>query len=51
VALVKDLLSAIENGTEPQLGLAQAVRTAGICVAAFESVKTGKPVAIPTFAG
>ncbi len=48
VALIADLLEAIENDAEPQLNLAQAVRTAGICVAAFDSIKSGKPVKIPS---
>ncbi|MDA0745841.1 MAG: Gfo/Idh/MocA family oxidoreductase [bacterium] len=48
-ALIADLLQAIENGTEPQLNLEQAVRTAGICVAAFQSMRSGKPVKVPKF--
>ncbi len=47
--LIEDLLQAIENGTEPQVDLEQSVRTAGICVALFESVRSGKPVAVPRF--
>ena len=49
IALITDLLGAIEEEKEPQLNLEQAVRTASICVAAFESVRSGKPVAIPRF--
>jgi predicted dehydrogenase len=45
--LIEDLLQAIENDTEPQVNLEQSVRTAGICVALFESVRSGKPVAVP----
>ena len=47
--LIEDLLQAIENDTEPQVNLVQSVRTAGICVALFESVRSGKPVAVPGF--
>ncbi len=47
--LIEDLLKAIENDTEPQVNLEQSVRTAAICVALFESVRSGKPVAVPRF--
>ncbi len=47
--LIEDLLHAIENDTEPQVNLEQSVRTAAICVALFESVRSGKPVAVPGF--
>ncbi len=47
--LIEDLLQAIENDTEPQVNLEQSVRTAGICVALFESVRSGKPVTVPGF--
>ena len=49
IALISDLLEAIEEDKEPQLNLEQAVRTASICVAAFESVRLGKPVKVPKF--
>ena len=49
VALIADLLQAIETGAQPQVNLEQAVRTAGICVAAFDSLRIGKPVKIPAF--
>ena len=49
LALIADLLQAIETGAEPQVNLEQAVRTAGICVAAFEAFKQGRPVAVPAF--
>ena len=45
--LIEDLLQAIENDVEPQVNLEQSVRAAGICVALFESVRSGKPVAVP----
>ena len=47
--LIADLLRAIEADTEPQVNLDQALRTAGICVAAFESLQSGKPVRVPEF--
>ncbi len=47
--LIADLLRAIEDDTEPPVNLDQATRTAGICVAAFESVKSGGPVKVPRF--
>jgi len=47
--LIEDLLQAVEGDTEPQVNLEQSVRTAAICVALFESVRSGKPVAVPGF--
>lgn len=49
VRLIADLLEAIEQEKEPQVNLEQSVRTAGICVAAFESVRSGQPVKVPEF--
>jgi predicted dehydrogenase len=49
IALISDLLEAIEHDKEPQLNLEQAIRTASICVAAFDSVRLGKPVEVPRF--
>ena len=51
VALIEDLLQAIRTDTQPQLDLDQAVRTVSICVAAFDSVRAGKPGAIPQVTG
>lgn len=47
--LIEDLLQAIEDDTEPQVNLEQSVRTSGICVALFESVRSGKPVSVPGY--
>ena len=48
-SLIADLLWAIKTDTEPRASLVQAARTAGICTAAFESLKAGKPVMVPAF--
>ncbi len=47
--LIEDLLQAIVNDTDPQVNLEQSVRTAAICVSLFESIRAGKPIAVPGF--
>ena len=49
VALIADLLEAIETDGQPQVDVVQAARAAAICVAAFDSLRTGKPVRVPAF--
>ena len=48
-ALVADLIRAIEQDADPQIDLDQSTHVAAICIAAFESVRTRKPVKVPTF--
>lgn len=44
--LVSDLIDAIENDREPLTNLSEAARVTSVCIAAFESAATGKPVSI-----
>jgi predicted dehydrogenase len=48
-ALVADLIRAIERDADPEIDLDQSTHVAAVCIAAFESVRTGKPVKVPTF--
>ncbi|MDR1927455.1 MAG: Gfo/Idh/MocA family oxidoreductase [Oscillospiraceae bacterium] len=45
--LYADVLAAIAQGRAPLVGVRQGKRAAGIVLAAYESAKTGKPVAFP----
>ncbi|HIE53529.1 MAG TPA: Gfo/Idh/MocA family oxidoreductase [Armatimonadetes bacterium] len=47
VALIQDLLDAIERDTQPLVNLAEAAQVAAVCIAAFESVQQGRPVLVP----
>jgi len=49
VALVADLLDAIKTDGQPQVDVVQAARATAICVAAFDSLRTGEPVRVPVF--
>ena len=45
--LVSDLIDAIENDRQPLTNIAEAARTTAVCLAAYESAKTGGPVKVP----
>jgi len=47
--LVADLIDAVENDREPLTNIAEAARTTAVCLAAYESAKTGRPVKVPKF--
>jgi predicted dehydrogenase len=44
--LVEDFLGAIENDTQPLTHLTAAAQVTAVCIAAFESAKTGRPVSL-----
>lgn len=44
--LVDDFLRAIENDTQPLTHLAEAAHVTAVCIAAYESAKTGQPVSL-----
>ncbi|MBI3944885.1 MAG: Gfo/Idh/MocA family oxidoreductase [Armatimonadetes bacterium] len=46
IPLVNDFLDAIDQGGEPLTGLREGAHVSAVCIAAFESARTGKPVSL-----
>ena len=47
--LLSDLLDSIESDEQPLTNIDEAARTAAVCIAAYESAKSGAPVRVPRF--
>jgi predicted dehydrogenase len=47
--MLKEFLAAIREDREPSLGPVEAARSIAPAICAFESIRTGQPVAIPEF--